>query len=357
MTSDSPKDAAPTSNVVDLGVFQKPRDAQESQQHRQILTETREMVLSKLSESLRTSLDKIEDELFTMAEKATDRELQNTYLDARSQAKSRRTDIEATFKNTFVDLFNGKVKGDDGTKPKPTADAGGLELSLVDEGDLESSLAVKELVRRLKNVVESELGPLGQRMGFLLDREEMEGDDVPASPQNVAYALKEAIEKMDASPKVKMTLLKLFEQMFAPQLKRIYGDMNAHLVARRVLPQLRTGYRRPVAIGGAARPTPGAPPPPSAPPAGGAEQAAAEAMAAVMGGANQAPGTSGEQDLFAILQSLMMPAGAPGMGMPDRDSHRADRGLHRADRGSHRADRDSRRADRGSHRADRYLPR
>jgi hypothetical protein len=310
MTADSSKEPGTTSNVVDLGAFQKPRDAAENQQNRQIIGETREMVLAKLSESLRSSLDKIEDELFTMAEKATDRDLQNTYLEARMQAKARRTDIESTFRNTFVDLFNGKVQGQPEKSDKNPLDLSSLELSLVDEGDLESSLAVKELVRRLKGAVEAELGPLGQRMGYLLNRGEIDADDVPASPHNVAEALKNAIEKMDAPPKVKMTLLKLFEQMFAPQLKRIYGDLNAHLVARQILPQLRVGYRRPVAIGGAARPGPG-------PGGGEASDAAPLPGAPIPPGAEGQPATApAEPDLFSMLQSLMMPGGMPGFGAP-----------------------------------------
>lgn len=309
MTTESKSPGTP-SNVVDLGAFQKPRDAAEVQQHKQILGETREMVLAKLSESLKSSLDKIEDELFTMAEKATDRELQNTYLDARTQAKARRADIENTFKTAFVNLFNGKVKGEP-KKEKDTLDLSSLELSLVDEGDLESSLAVKELVRRLKNMVEAELGPLNQRMGYLLNREEMEADDVPASPENVAVALRDAIEKLDAPPKVKMTLLKLFEQMFAPQLKRIYGDLNAHLVQRQILPQLRVGYRRPVAIGGAARPgAVGA-----APPAPEANDPATQ-LAAMMDGMAQTGQPPAEQDMFSLLQSLMMPQAGAAPAMP-----------------------------------------
>jgi hypothetical protein len=306
-TGNDPQAAPGNANVVSMEAFQKAKDQLSPQESKQILGETRDMVLQRLTASLTSSLDKIEDELFELAEKSTDRELQNSYLDARVQAKARRADIEATFKRNFVELFNGKASGQVSEKKKEEVSLSGLELSLVDESDLESSLAVKELARKLKSVLEAELGPLGQRVGLLLNKEELEADDNPVSPDTVARALKEAIQLMDVSPKVRLYLMKMFEQLLAPEMKRMYGDINAHLVRRQILPQLRVGYRRPVAIGGAARP---------GVTAGAAETPAAMAQAEMQGVMDGTPADA-PQDMFSMLQSLMMgAAGAPVMGVP-----------------------------------------
>jgi hypothetical protein len=54
-------------------------------------------------------LDHIEDDLFDLAEKAADRESKNAYLDARAQAREKRTIIQDTFRRHFCDLFDRKV--------------------------------------------------------------------------------------------------------------------------------------------------------------------------------------------------------------------------------------------------------
>jgi hypothetical protein len=61
-----------------------------------------------MARALSGMLDRVEDDLFELAEKAVDRESQNMYLDARAQARDKRTAIESAFGRHFVELFNRK---------------------------------------------------------------------------------------------------------------------------------------------------------------------------------------------------------------------------------------------------------
>lgn len=266
-----------------------------------VLREAREMVVSRLTDTFRSSLDKLEEQLYELAEKAIDRETQNGYLDARAEAKARRAELEKTFRDQFAKLFDDRLHGEDA--PKKPSGLADLELSLVDEADLESSIAVKEFARRLSDMSEAELGPLAQRFGLLMRREGLESTDIPASPDAIADSLVKTLAKLDAKPKLRIALLRLIEQMIAQDVRKIYGDMNAHFISHQVLPQIRPAFRRSTPGGpGAARPAAGVPDP---------RQAAADlAQTAAM------PPVA-ESDVYAQLAAMLAPpgmAGMPGMG-------------------------------------------
>ena len=203
----------------------------------------RELALERMARSLSGMLDRLEDDLFDLAEKAADRESQNMYLDARSQAREKRSVMEATFSRHFVDFFNRKVRGDAAADAHARI-ASPASLSLVGDEDLEEALAVREMSRKLGAACEGELFALSQRMGFLLERPELEEDANPVSPSMICAALKDACDQIQASFKVRLALLRQLEGYAQAELQAVYHDLNVHLVERRILPEVRHGVRR-----------------------------------------------------------------------------------------------------------------
>ena len=211
------------------------------QESASVLKGCRELALERMSGALAGMLDRVEDELFELAGKAPERDAQNVYLDARSQARAFRAAIEAKFRQHFVEFFNRKVAGD----PPPAADdAGGTELALVAHEALEDSLAVSEMSHKLNDACESELFALRQRMGFLLERPELEDDANPVSPATICAALKDACDEIQSDFKVRMALLHQLERHAEAELQRVYHDLNALLVERRILPDVRFTAKR-----------------------------------------------------------------------------------------------------------------
>src|SRR5690606_28617694 len=102
------------------------------QESASVLSGCRDLALDRMARALSGMLDRVEDELFELAEKAPEREAQNVYLDARSQARQKREAIEATFRRHFVDCFDRKVRGEPSAGSRPLA-AG--ELTLVAHED------------------------------------------------------------------------------------------------------------------------------------------------------------------------------------------------------------------------------
>jgi hypothetical protein len=231
-------------NVVPLGDHPRARARLTPQESASVLSGCRELALDRMTRALSGMLDRVEDELFDLAEKSPERDAQNVYLDARSQARQNRAAIESTFRRHFVDFFNRKVRGESASPAHALASG---ELSLVAHEDLEETLAVSEMSRKLKAACEGELFALGQRMGFLLERPEMEDDANPLSPATICAALKDACDQIHSTFKVRMALLRQIEQHTEVELMGVYHDLNAHLVERRILPEVRHGLRKSVA--------------------------------------------------------------------------------------------------------------
>lgn len=252
-------------NVVPLGDHPRARARLSAKESADVLVGCRELALNRMAHALAGMLDRVEEDLFELADKAVDREVQNTYLDARAKAREKRKAIEATFRQHFLDFFNRKMRGD---APDSEREPEPGELTLVAHEDLEETIAVREMARKLGAACEGELFALSQRMGFLLERPELADDANPLSPATVCAALKDACDQIEAGFKVRMALLHQIERYAEAELQRVYHELNAHLVERRILPDVRIGVRR-GAPSAAARPgKPDAPSNPQPPAAG-----------------------------------------------------------------------------------------
>jgi len=228
-------------NVVALDEHLRARARIPREQAADALGACRKLALDRMGEALAHMLDRIEDELFELAEGARDRDQQNTYLDARAQAREKRSAIESKFRAHFVAVFDNKVNG--GSAAPSTGPAS--ELSLVEPEALEESLAVREMGRKLGVACEGELFGLRQRMGFLLERPELGDEANPLSPATVCAALKDACDEIESGFKVRMALLRQLERHAESALNGIYHEINAHLIERQILPEVRVAVRRP----------------------------------------------------------------------------------------------------------------
>jgi hypothetical protein len=273
---------SPMGNVVPLGDHPRARARLSKKESADMVADCRQLALDRMRKALSGMLDRVEDDLFELADKALDRESQNAYLDARAQARDKRVAIEATFGQHFVDFFDRKVRGED--PPRAKSEDG--ELALVGNEDLEETIAVREMSRKLNAACEGELIALSQRIGFLLEKPELADDANPFSPATVCAALKDACDQIQAGFKVRMMLLHQLEQYVEGDLHSIYHDLNSHLVARSILPEVRAGMRRVVM-------------PPSAP----RRPKAARAPAAQ--GVPAATPAGGESDILAALAQLL----------------------------------------------------
>ena len=136
-----------------------------------VINDCRDIAVKRITEVLSKTFDTIEKELFSLAENSVEQEKQAFYLDARSQAREKRSAIEATFRKQFLSVFERKISADEVVVRAPQDDF--LTLSLVEDSELEEKLAMDEIATRLSRKCDEELSALSQRMGFLLSEPEL----------------------------------------------------------------------------------------------------------------------------------------------------------------------------------------
>ncbi len=207
-----------------------------------VINDCRDIAVKRITEVLSKTFDTIEKELFSLAENSVEQEKQAFYLDARSQAREKRSAIEATFRKQFLSVFERKISADEVAVRAPQDDF--LTLSLVDDSELEEKLAMDEIATRLSRKCDEELSALSQRMGFLLSEPELKEQANPMSPDTVVKALRTACDQMTSGFEAKLAVMKLMEQHMAKEMHGVYHDINAHLIACQIMPQIRPTFRR-----------------------------------------------------------------------------------------------------------------
>jgi len=231
----------PNGNVVSLDAHARARTRLTPQESAAIQAECRDLARARLAGALAAALGRAEDELFALAERSGESESQALYLEVRAQARDRRPLIEAAFGREFLAAWNERAKAAGAAQPaagEPRA------LELVDDEVLEHALAVKAMAARLANACEGELGALTRRLGFLLSRPELAEPDNPAGTVAICGALEAASAAIEGGRKSRLTLLRVLEAPLAGELRHLYQELNAHLVARQVLPEVRPTFRR-----------------------------------------------------------------------------------------------------------------
>ncbi len=220
-----------------------------------LLRDCREMAAARLPQSISSILDKVQDALFGLGEMAENDALRRVYYDAMQELREKRTAIEGEFRQHYVEAFNKEVKRDRNAKKGSDgsdSNDGELELSLVEDDDLEESLAVANMIAAIKTSCKEELFALDRRMGLLLNDPGLHKVDNPMSPEVICNALKEACKEIQSRTDVRLVILRLFSKYLANEVGGIYHEINHHLVDKNVLPSIRPRVgRRSKKYGGA----------------------------------------------------------------------------------------------------------
>lgn len=260
-----------------------------------MLAEGQRMMTDRLAQALPELLEKMDESLFDLSEQATDGELQRLYLSLQGELRVQRDSIMAAFRPAL------QAEIAKAAKAEGQADFDTMALSLVEFDDMEESLGVSGLASGLRNACSAELRDLGIRIAHLRGLREPGDKDNPYAPDVLASAFRTVFSPI-ADIKSRLSLLRLVEKHFHAPLCALYNELNAYLVERGVLPEIKL-HARPSS---ASRQSGGA-----------GQRAAATSESGTAGGspggADQ-PGDPG--DLFASLQQLiMMNMGRPtGMG-------------------------------------------
>jgi Protein of unknown function (DUF1631) len=214
-----------------------------------------------------TLFENVDDALFDLAERAGSNALQTEFFDGMREVRKKRQLVERLFQEqaarNFTEFAEGKLKP---VRPEagPQTSAGGL--SLVDDQELEESLAVSSMVAKAENRLQRSLFQINQRLGVIVGGGKVEDASNPIGPAVLGQAFRTAVREFQVNVQVKLIVYKLFDRYVMAGLEPLYDEVNVELIRAGVLPHIRHMIphgRRPIPppSGGAHAPVGGAPAP------------------------------------------------------------------------------------------------
>jgi hypothetical protein len=246
--------------------------------------------------------DGVDDALFDMAEKAENNSIQTRFFDGMREVRKKRPVMERLAQDglsrSFADFVQPSRRAADAQKQQ---EAG---LSLVDEGELEETLAASSMAGKAENKCARVLFTMNQRLSAVINGIKVGDDENPVGPKNVIKAFQGTLKELEGEMQtIKLIILKLFDKHVVGNLEVVYEELNQQMVEGGVLPQLKHQSIQRRA---------GSPAPPPGGNAGGADVAALDqnSMPQNYGNLPSMPGAGG-----------MMGAGAGGdYGQPTAEA-------------------------------------
>ncbi|MEO6968259.1 MAG: DUF1631 domain-containing protein [Rhodanobacteraceae bacterium] len=223
--------------VVELAGRGDPRNERVGE----LLGAVRALTLKRSHGLASTLLDNVDDALFDLAEKAESNAAQTQYFDGMRELRKKRPLVERLFgehmARGFTDFAAGRARAARGESP--TANPGDSELTLVDDRELEESLAIASMVSKAEGRLAPALHALNLRLAVICGGRKIDDTNNPLGPTALALGFRAALREIDVGIKVRLIVLKLFERYVVAGLDTLYHEVNALLMQAGVLPHLR----------------------------------------------------------------------------------------------------------------------
>ena len=209
--------------------------------------------------------DRADEALYDLADKATNTDLYRSYLDAGRILRNQQRDIQLNFFRVLRQGAASVLIPPPESSPSPGSEPDSQELSLLQDAELEESLAIGNLTTKAESRYRPELLEMRFHLGRLLGRERFPERSNPYGPFAVCEAFRRALVLAhQVEPPIRLVVYKLFDRHVMDRLGDFYKGCVALAVADGHVPGsgfahlLRRGAQATVAGAGAAALAPGA---------------------------------------------------------------------------------------------------
>ncbi len=194
---------------------------------------------------IRTMFDHADTTLFEMAEQAGETNPQESpYLLTMRELRENRVEIETGFYQEIARSFENALlpsgSKDKGGKEEPEFDFDIDSLSLVEDDNLEGSLAVQKLADRLRGRNQNLFSAIDKRLAHLFTPHNGHSHEFPATPETICGAFSKALSPLELERKIRQIIFKLFEIHVVTELGGFFEELNAQLTDGGILPEIQT---------------------------------------------------------------------------------------------------------------------
>jgi hypothetical protein len=213
--------------------------------HRGVLLECRDFVSQRVREALARAVGEIDTELQSRRQATTTAEESQKLIELQVLLRGVGTEVDRTFSGGFEDQFQERAKTSNIVSNFYQEEGGFFpELSLVDDAAIDDSLTVRNLAARLEKSCEAENQDLQTRVAFMLGESDIDNAANPIGPAAICEALKNICWAQEASGERRTAVLEMLVSRLANEMSSVYHEVNALLVSRRVMPNVRARAKR-----------------------------------------------------------------------------------------------------------------
>lgn len=199
-----------------------------------------------LSEGLDKAFSEIDDDLFKRSE------IRQEIFDGLRELRKRQPLVARLFLEQVEESFLDAVRSPSSPVPNPTRESGGsgqsgfspTSLSLVEDAELEKTLAVSRMVSTAESAHSREIAALRARVAMMRGGQDPELAPIPLSPESVANAFSQALDNApDLQIGERIVAYKHFERTVMALLGQVYHEINEILAGAGVLPDYKPQVR------------------------------------------------------------------------------------------------------------------
>ncbi|MGK0500792.1 MAG: hypothetical protein ACJAYG_002446, partial [Oceanicoccus sp.] len=214
-------------------------------QREQILSSSQSIVQQWIGSNFGDYLQQLDQHLFDLANKADSNANQTRYFQTREELKLNQQPLEHNYQQHIQQAFkkfhkNRNTASDYSADPtrKIQSENDVQALSLIDNDELEESLAIGNISRKITAKCSEELYALNQRLSVLNGGHKINDRGNPIAPAVLGEALKQIISELQLDNHARILIYKVFESTFMSKAIQLYQQLNKHYSEAQVLPHL-----------------------------------------------------------------------------------------------------------------------
>jgi len=112
-------------------------------------------------------------------------------------------------------------------------------LSLVDNEDLEETIAISSITHRAENHYTESLWAMNQRLAVLNSGQKVTDRGNPAGPVQYCESLRKSFQRVSLTTKTKIIAYKIFDRLVVSQLAEVLDDLNHYFSSKGILTNLQ----------------------------------------------------------------------------------------------------------------------
>ena len=205
----------------------------------ELLKLVRGIALKRVNGLVSTLFENVDDALFHLAERAESNAVQVQFFDGMREVRKKRQLVERMFQEQLSQIFSDFANGTLKPVRSEVAHSSTTGLSLVDDQELEDSLAISSMVAKAENRLARTLHLVNQRLSVISGGNVVEDASNPIGPAPLCQAFRNAVREFELNVQVKLIIYKLFDRYVMSGLEPLYDEVNADLIRAGVLPQIR----------------------------------------------------------------------------------------------------------------------